>query len=164
MTLDRVVTALAELLNGIAAYILMPLLAILVCVDVVTRYFFETPLQWLHESTTLTLLIVFIASLPLCTRLDRNIRIEMFYENFGPRAKAWTDIFGDLCGIGFIGLLAYHAFLQAPGMYRRGDGAEFIDIPYWPITTFVGLASTYLCILFLVDILRAGLVLRRGAR
>jgi hypothetical protein len=50
---------------------------------------------------------------------------------------------GALCGAVFMGVVAYWQFRELPGMVARDEGAEFIDLPYWPISLFVAL-----CMLF----------------
>ena len=54
-----------------------------------------------------------------------------------------TDAVGALCGAVFMGVVGYWQFRELPGMMTRGEGAEFINVPYWPISLFVGL-----CMLF----------------
>lgn len=43
----------------------------------------------------------------------------------------------------FMGVIAIWQIRELPGLYKRGEGAEFINIPYWPISLFVAL-----CMLF----------------
>ena len=62
---------------------------------------------------------------------------------YSPRTRALTDAFGSLCGAVFMAVIAYWQFRELPGMIARDEGAEFIDIPYWPISLFVAL-----CMLF----------------
>ena len=84
-----------------------------------------------------------MAAIPFTTASNGHVRTETLYEKYTPRGRALTDAVGALCGAIFMGVVAYWQFRELPGMVARGEGAEFIDIPYWPISLFVAL-----CMLF----------------
>jgi TRAP-type transport system small permease protein len=134
---------LPKILRDIAAFVFLPLIVGVIAVDVVGRYFFSHPFQWSQEIATLGLLLLFVAAIPFTTASNGHVRTESLYENYSPRTRALTDAVGALCGAVFMGIVAFWQFRELPGMYARGEGAEFIDIPYWPISLFVGL-----CMLF----------------
>lgn len=134
---------LPKLLRDIAAFVLLPLIVVVIAVDVVGRYFFSHPFQWSQEVATLALLMLFVAAIPFTTASNGHVRTETLYEQYSPRTRALTDAVGALCGAVFMGVVAYWQFHELPGMRARGEGAEFIDIPYWPISLFVAL-----CMLF----------------
>ena len=132
-----------SILRDIAAFVFLPLIVVVIAVDVVGRYFFSHPFQWSQEIATLGLLLVFVAAIPFTTASNGHVRTETLYEKYSPRTRALTDALGALCGAAFMGIVAYWQFRELPGMMDRGEGAEFIDIPYWPISLFLAL-----CMLF----------------
>ena len=134
---------LPKILRDIAAFVFLPLIVGVIAVDVVGRYFFSHPFQWSQEIATLGLLLLFVAAIPFTTASNGHVRTESLYEKYTPRTRALTDAVGALCGAVFMGIVAYWQFRELPGMFARGEGAEFIDIPYWPISLFVAL-----CMLF----------------
>ncbi len=134
---------LPKLLRDIAAFVFLPLIVAVIAVDVVGRYFFSHPFQWSQEIATLALLLLFVAAIPFTTASNGHVRTESLYEMYTPRMQALTDAVGALCGAVFMGVVAAWQFHELPGMAARGEGAEFIDIPYWPISLFVAL-----CMLF----------------
>ncbi len=134
---------LPQLLRDIAAFVLLPLIVVVIAVDVVGRYFFSHPYQWSQEVATLALLLLFVAAIPFTTAADGHVRTETLYEKYSPRMRAVTDAASALCGAVFMGVIAYWQFHELPGLRARGEGAEFIDIPYWPVSLFVAL-----CMLF----------------
>jgi Tripartite ATP-independent periplasmic transporters, DctQ component len=123
---------LPKILRDIAAFVFLPLIVGVIAVDVVGRYFFSHPFQWSQEIATLGLLLLFVAAIPFTTASNGHVRTESLYEKYSPRGKALTDA-----------VVAYWQFRELPGMMARDEGAEFIDIPYWPISLFVAL-----CMLF----------------
>ncbi len=134
---------LPRLLRDIAAFVVLPLIVIVIATDVVGRYFFSHPFQWSQEVATLALLLLFVAAIPFTTASNGHVRTETLYEQYSPRTRALTDAAGSLCGAVFMGVVAWWQFHELPGMVARGEGAEFINIPYWPISLFVAL-----CMLF----------------
>ena len=134
---------LPKILRDIAAFVFLPLIVGVIAVDVVGRYFFSHPFQWSQEIATLGLLLLFVAAIPFTTASNGHVRTESLYEKYSPRTRALTDAVGALCGAAFMGVVAFWQFRELPGMYARGEGAEFVDIPYWPISLFVAL-----CMLF----------------
>ncbi len=161
--LESMLTRLSGWMHRACAFVLLPLMVIVVCADVAARYVFNNPLGWAQDLTTLALLAAFIAAIPICTMQDGHIRVETLYEHFGPRAKAAADLAGNMCGIVFMGLLAYRSLSDVPGMARRGEGPELLDVPYWPIAGFVGLASVFVVVIFLVRGAKAVIALRQPA-
>jgi TRAP-type C4-dicarboxylate transport system permease small subunit len=134
---------LPKILRDIAAFVFLPLIVGVIAVDVVGRYFFSHPFQWSQEIATLGLLLLFVAAIPFTTASNGHVRTESLYEKYSPRTRALTDAVGALCGAVFMGIVSYWQFRELPGMIARDEGAEFIDIPYWPISLFVAL-----CMLF----------------
>jgi TRAP-type C4-dicarboxylate transport system permease small subunit len=150
---------LPSILRDIAAFVFLPLIVGVIAVDVVGRYFFSHPFQWSQEIATLALLLLFVAAIPFTTASNGHVRTESLYETYPPRLRALTDAVGALCGAVFMAVVGYWQFRELPGMKARGEGAEFIDVPYWPISLFVGL-----CMLFgLVQLLLHALQRAREA-
>lgn len=130
---------LPKLLRDVAAFVFLPLIVLVIAVDVVGRYFFNHPFQWSQEAATLCLLLLFVAAIPFTTASNGHVRTESLYENYTARGTALTDAAGSLCGAVFMGIVAYWQFRELPGMMERGEGAEFINVPHWPISLFVAL-------------------------
>lgn len=146
-------------MHAIAALVGIPALVVVVGVDVFLRYVLNAPLLWGAEVSALLLLVTFFASLPHCTAHDGHIRMELLYDRMSPAGKAVADMVSALCGLVVAGMLAWHSFVGAAEMYRYNEGAEMIDISYWPFAVLMGLSACLLCLRFLT---LAIAVLRRG--
>ncbi len=147
---------LPKILRDIAAFVFLPLIVGVIAVDVVGRYFFSHPFQWSQEIATLALLLLFVAAIPFTTASNGHVRTESLYEKYSPRGKALADAVGALCGAVFMGVVAYWQFRELPGMMARGEGAEFIDIPYWPISLFVALCMLFGLVQLLLRAMQRG--------
>lgn len=140
---------LSVALHWVGIFAAIPILVGVVSADVVLRYGFNAPLLWGNEVSSLILMIVFLASLPLCTKHNAHVRMELVYDRFGRRGRRVADTISGLCGLIFSAFLAYQAVLSAIEAYGFGDGAEFAAIPYWPLLGFMATCALILCGLFL---------------
>ena len=151
------IAKLARILHWAGVYISIPILIIILSIDVFLRYLLNAPLIWGSEVSALILLVVFFASLPQVTAMQGHIRMDMLYRLMGPKMKAVTDVATGLCGCIFSVLLAYQSFSSTVEMYRWKQGAEMIDIPYWPVVLFAGICGLILTAQFLLQMMTPGL-------
>lgn len=123
-------------------YLLLPALAALVAGDVALRYLFNMPLQWGSDVKELMLLVVVTAGLPATSLADQHIRVALFDDFLPPRVRHWSTVLRHLVtGIVAI-VIAWAATDLARDMYRYGDRAEMIDIPFAPIAALVAFSAT----------------------
>lgn len=153
--LKRIEDRLSRGLHGVAALVLLPLLVAVVAADVVARYVFNASLQWAQDVSTMAMLGLFIAALPIVTHREGHIRVEVVHDHFPPRVRDIANALGDLCGIAFMALLAYHELWEVPQMFERGEGSEVINIPYWPMAAFVALCSVLVSVILLHSAIRS---------
>lgn len=130
-------------LRDVAALVFLPLIVAVVAIDVFTRYVMNRPLQWSQEIASLALLLLFVAAIPFATASGGHIRTETLYERYGPRMRHLVDAFGCLFGAVFTGVISFWQFRELPGLARRGEGAEFVDLPYWPISLLVAICMGF---------------------
>jgi len=146
---------LSQGLHWAGVYISIPILIVILSIDVTLRYIFNSPLMWGAEVSALILLIVFFASLPHVTGIQGHIRMDILYRLMGPKMRGVTDAVTGFCGVIFAVLLTYQSFKSTVEMYRWNEGAEMIDIPYWPFVLFAGACGVILAAQFLIQIIRA---------
>jgi TRAP-type C4-dicarboxylate transport system permease small subunit len=140
---------IAVYLQNLCAFVLLPLLALIVCLDVVARYIFNSPLAWASDLTTILLLCTFMSAIPICTAQDGHIRVETFYEDYSLTKSSWADLIGDLMGLFFMGLLTIRSYLDVPKFFVRGERSDMINIPHWIVAAFVGTCAVATCIVLL---------------
>jgi TRAP-type C4-dicarboxylate transport system permease small subunit len=149
------ISKLSRILHCGGIYICLPVLVVILTIDVFMRYVFNSPLLWGSEVSALILSLVFFASLPHITDSQSHIRMDMFYRLMNARMKAVTDVLTGLCGAIFAILLTYQSLKSSVEMYRWGEGAEMIDIPYWPFVLFAGICGLMLTIHFIAQVITA---------
>jgi len=151
--LNSLIIRLSRAIHQAGVYISIPVLVVILSIDVSLRYIFNSPLIWGSEVSALILSLVFMASLPHVTGNHGHIRMDMLYRLMGPGAKHVTDAVAGLCGFIFALLLTYQSFKSTVEMYRWNEGAEMIDIPYWPFVLFAGICGVILSVQFLIQMI-----------
>ncbi|CAB1063473.1 hypothetical protein D1BOALGB6SA_8256 [Olavius sp. associated proteobacterium Delta 1] len=149
--INSLINRFARAIHRAGVFISIPVLVVILSIDVSLRYIFNSPLIWGSEVSALTLSLVFFASLPHVTGNQGHIRMDMLYRLMGPRAKRITDVVAGLCGFIFALLLTYQSLKSTVEMYRWNEGAEMIDIPYWPFVLFAGICGVILAAQFLIQ-------------
>ena len=89
-------------------------LAFLVTVfEVVSRYVFDAPTYWAHESTTFLIAAIFLVGGPIALASDKHIRVRMFYDAVPASGRRWFDIANSLIALVFFAGLAYAAWIMS---------------------------------------------------
>ncbi|MEM8584999.1 MAG: TRAP transporter small permease subunit [Bacteroidota bacterium] len=110
---------------------------------------------WLGEIQWQVFALIFLFGSPYALLQGRHVRVDLFYERFSPRDKAWVDLVGSLlfllpwCAmlIWFCTAFAYQAWLVG----ERSSDAVLIS--YVPIKIALPLA---ILLLFLQGLAMAG--------
>lgn len=63
---------------------------------VVLRYLFNIGWIAMQESITYMHALVFMLGAAYTLRHDGHVRVDIFYQKFGPRGRAWVDLLGTL--------------------------------------------------------------------
>lgn len=70
------------------------LLILLIGVDVVLRYVFNTGFVALGELEWHLFALIFLLCMGYSLRHDQHVRVDVFYNQFSERAKAWVNLLG----------------------------------------------------------------------
>ena len=121
----------------LGSYVMLPALVVLVTLDVVLRYVFDSPLQWARDVSGLFLLMAICAVLPHAWDRSYHIRMEVVYDRFSERGKRQVDVLSAASGIVFFGMMAFQAARYVPFMIRTGETGEDLMWPLWPYMAFM---------------------------
>ncbi len=89
------INALNEWLGNKVAW-LNVLLILLIGVDVVLRYAFNTGFVALGELEWHLFALVFLLCMGYSLRHDQHVRVDVFYNQFSERGKAWVNLLGSI--------------------------------------------------------------------
>ncbi len=152
MRLVRLTSRVSGFLHLIGVYAGIPALILLICTDVFLRYVVNRPLRWGDEVSALIQLAVLVGSLNICTEQRGHVRMDALYVRFGPGFRRATDVVANCCGFLFAAFFTFQSFASTLEMYRFNQGAEMINLPYWPFALFMGFCGVILAVRFGLEI------------
>ena len=88
-------------------------LVLIIVVDVLLRYFFSITSAASFEMEWHLFAVIFLLSAGWALREDRHVRVDLFYQGFSPRGKAWVNLVGSVallipfCFVGFYESLSF---------------------------------------------------------
>lgn len=164
-------TALNEWIGRSVAWLTLAM--VLVTVLVVTlRYVFDFGFIWLQESITWMHAAVFMLGMAYTLAHDEHVRVDIFYNRFSARGKAWVDLGGVLILLMPLCLFfvwqSWDYVFGPKGSWMSHEGsrqAGGLPYPATPILkTFIVAMPTLVALQGLVMIARAITVLRGSRR
>lgn len=86
------------MINRIGSWIswMNVILVVLICGDVILRYFFNTTEKWVIEMEWHLFATIFLIGASYTMKHDKHVRVDLFYQNFSAKKKAWIDLLGNL--------------------------------------------------------------------
>ena len=91
----RVLEALNEWIGRAASWLSLFMVLVTFAV-VVLRYAFDLGWIAMQESVTYMHAALFLAGAAYTLKHQGHVRVDIFYQRFSPRARAWVDLFGSL--------------------------------------------------------------------
>jgi TRAP-type mannitol/chloroaromatic compound transport system permease small subunit len=71
-------------------------LVLLISYDVAARYLFQASSAAMFELEWHVFAVIFLVGAGDTLRRDRHVRVDVFYNRFTPRGRAWVDLLGTL--------------------------------------------------------------------
>jgi len=81
--------------------------------EVVSRYVFDSPTFWAHETTTFLIAAIFLVGGPIALARDKHIRVRMIYDTVSLKVRRWLDIFNSVVAMIFFAGLGYAGYTMA---------------------------------------------------
>ncbi|MFP4279277.1 MAG: TRAP transporter small permease subunit [Halochromatium sp.] len=127
---------------------------------VVLRYGFDVGSIALQESITYLFATLFMLGVAYTLQQDGHVRVDILYQRFSPRARAWVDLLGSLlllapvCGFLFIASWDYVADAWS---IREGSREAGGLAGVWLLKTLLLVMPVLMLLQGLVWVLRTGL-------
>jgi TRAP-type C4-dicarboxylate transport system permease small subunit len=140
-------SALAGVGDWVSCIVLFALMA-MTCIDVVGRYFFNTPLDGATELTQLMMGLIVFAILPAVCYREEHVSVDLM-DLWVPTSwiNARQAILSLLMAI-MLAAVSWRVWISADFMVKYGDAIEFLAIPYAPITYFIAIMNAIAAIAF----------------
>jgi TRAP-type mannitol/chloroaromatic compound transport system permease small subunit len=102
--------------------------------EVVARYVFNSPTNWVHESMFLMYGMQYMLCGAYAYREDQHVRVDVFYSKFSPRGKAIADIVTSIFFFIFILTMLWTGTRFALDAVNNGE-VSFTEwgIQYWVV-------------------------------
>ena len=139
--------------DGASALVLFALMA-MTCIDVVGRYFLNSPLDGATELTQLMMGLIVFAILPTVCYREEHVSVDLL-DLWMP--NSWINVRQAILNLLMAVMMlfvAWRVLISANFMVDYGDATEFLAIPYAPITYFIAVMSGTASIAFLFNALR----------
>lgn len=133
--------------------------------NVVSRYAFNEVSIGSQEMEWHLYAIVFMLGIPYALRTDGHVRVDVFYDRWTDRFKAWVNLSGAVIFvIPFAILIGYYGYDYALESYNLGEGSgDPGGLPYrWIIKSLITLTFVFTATSGLGMITQAIRVLRLG--
>jgi TRAP-type C4-dicarboxylate transport system permease small subunit len=141
---DRISLALA-LISGFV----LVCLVILTFTDVTLRYVFSSPITGAQDLIAMGMVVVFFFALPLTSRVNGHIVVDLLPEFSNDRLNMLRDSFVKLLALAVFGLLAWEGAIRAEEAAMMGEATNMIEIPLRPFF-YVLVAGCFLNAIILV--------------
>jgi|TARA_B100000315_G_scaffold164796_1_gene153433 TRAP-type C4-dicarboxylate transport system permease small subunit len=127
---------LRRLSDGTSSLILFCLMA-MTCVDVVGRYFFNSPLDGATELTQLAMGVIVFAVLPTVSFREDHVSVDLLDIWFPDRLINSRQILMNIIAMIAMGVVTWRMWIIAERTVEYGDATEFLEIPYAPMYFFI---------------------------
>ena len=150
-TIDRIVVKQAEVSS-----LLMVILVVMVCYEVVRRYFFNAPTIWGLEFTTFIFGVHFVMGYGYTEHYDGHVRVDIFSSKFPKRLQ---DILYIILTIGvtlpLVALLCIWAWDNAITSTKILEALSSAWAPpIWPVKLLMALGFTFLFLQVLSNLIK----------
>ena len=133
--------------------------------EVMARFVFNSPTNWLHESMFLMFGMQYILCGAFAYKEDQHVRVDVFYAKFSTRGKAAADIFTSVFFFIFTITLLWTTTRFAMDSISQGEHS-FTEwgIPYWPIKLTMPIGAALLVLQGIAKLIKdITLVTRKAA-
>ena len=113
--------------------------------EVVARYVFNSPTNWVHESMFLMFGMQYLLSGAYALREDAHVRVDVLYLMFSDRIKIWLDVVSSTFFFLFAGALLVTGWIFAADAIQVWE-VSFTEwaIQYWPVKSSIALGAALL--------------------
>ena len=144
--LDKVMSGLAWLAGW-----LMMLALLMVCLDVVLRYFFNSPIGGVLQFSEYVLLYIPFLAAAYVLKDERHIKIDIILNRLSPKVQVAVNLITSIFGVFVLLVLSYYGTYITFDYYRRGvPTLKYYKIPEFLVIMVIPLG----CFLFGLQFIR----------
>ncbi len=119
-------------IGRIMMYFIFVMIAILLWSSISKTFFL--PSLWTLEIAQFAMVAYYIMGGPYSIQMGSNVRMDLFYNEWSDKTKAWVDSFTIIFLIGYLGVLLWGGFESTQYAIQYGERSYSSWRPYmWPI-------------------------------
>lgn len=118
---------------GLVCGALLFALVALTCVDVVSRYWFNAPVDGAFELTELLLAALIFAALPLTTGAGAHVEVDLLADISGPKLRRIMQALAALVSAAVLLVLAWRLTLHGQRLFSDGAVTNSLALPLAPV-------------------------------
>lgn len=112
--------------------------------EVIGRYFFNAPTDWVVELDGYLLVALVYLAGGYILRTDSHIRVDLLYGRFSARRRAWADLLAVVLALPFLAFVVWQGSVLAADAWQRDDRSVVMGWPLWPAELAVPVGSLLL--------------------
>lgn len=137
--------------------------------EVLMRYAFAAPTNWVHATSTALCAIAFASGGSYAMARGEHMRVTVLIDRASPRLRAAAEWLATACGVFYLGGLLWGVTREAEQALWRFERARWIPEatpgpPNWPLPALVKAALVLGTALFLIALLQQALARVRHVR
>lgn len=146
------IAAVADALLGVIAAIVLFAMMALTFVDVILRYVFNSPLRGSFEITELMMVILIMAGLPLVSRSEEHVVLDIFDERMSAALRRLLRLLVNLVCSAVMAGMGWLMWIKAGQLDRYGDTTAALRITLAP---YVYLMAVLIFVTALIHLVQA---------
>jgi TRAP-type mannitol/chloroaromatic compound transport system permease small subunit len=133
--------------------------------EVIARYVFNSPTNWVHESMFLMFGMQYMLSGAYALREDQHVRVDVVYTHFSTRGKAIADIVSSVFFFIFTITLLWTGWRFASDAIANHE-TSFTEwgIQYWPVKLAIPIGGALIILQGLAKLIKDILIVTGGGR
>jgi len=116
-------------LDEIISGLFLGVMSILIFVQVLNRYFFQYPVDWLEELARYVFIWATYIGFSVVTSEDRHLEVKFIRELVGDNGRRWIQIISYIITIIFCLYVTIHSGKMAYQMFQFGETSASLQIP-----------------------------------
>ena len=150
LSVEGTIRFVTRWLNWIAAAGLVAAM-IVVCINVIGRGFFQSPLKGTVDISSLLGALIIAGAIPYTQVLKGHIRIGLFVDRLPHRVRYITECIMHLIGFALFAVISWQTILFCITTSEVGELSEVMKIPLVPFAAFVSAGCIALTLALLFD-------------
>ena len=98
---------------GLLVSVLMPAMVVVLAIEVVARYVFDSPTLWAYDTAIFMFGYTGLLGGAYALKRKEHINVDLFYTRFSPRGKAVLDVITGLLFFFFMALVVVYGWTTA---------------------------------------------------